>query len=147
MKVTVKYTNRKRKNKHGFMLRMSNKSGRALLARRRKKGRKSLSAQLNRSLSSSRFSHVMKTAKSFSCRNLSFKYVKEGDPGLGFVVSTKYGTAVQRNLFKRRCRSVFRLLFITTGVQASIIVRPKSNNVSYKSIVSSFSSVYEKIAS
>lgn len=44
MKVTIRKSNRKRKNKHGFLKRNRTRTGQAILSRRRKKGRKTLSA-------------------------------------------------------------------------------------------------------
>ena len=87
----------------------------------------------------------MKVAKSLSYGDLSFKYTMGSNPGLGLIVSKKYGNAVQRNLFKRRCRSVFKTMFLNNNTNVSLIVRPKKPNINNKSINKSFSSIQEKI--
>ena len=146
MKVTVKYTNRKRKNKHGFMKRMGTKSGRAILARRRKRGRREISAQLNFSISSSEFSKIVKTSKSLSIGDLSFKYSPWKRPVLGLSVAINYGNAVARNLFKRRCRELFKMNFANKGLRIAIIIRPLKKNILYSDMEIAFIELCDKIS-
>ena len=145
MKVTVTYTNRKRKNKHGFRKRMGTKSGRAVLARRRKKGRRGLSAQLNFSIPSAEFYHIMKVSKSLLIGDLSFKYTSRSRPALGLTVAKYYGNSAARNLFKRRCRALFRTSIINRGVVISLIVRPNKQNMSFMDMETAFEGLYENI--
>ena len=147
MKVTVKYTNRKRKNKHGFRKRMGTKSGRAVLARRRKKGRREISAQLNFSIPSAEFYNIMRASKSLLIGDLSFKYTPRSRPALGLIVTKYYGNSATRNLFKRRCRALFKSVFISRGVMVALIVRPNKQNISFFDMNAAFGGLYEKICS
>ena len=87
----------------------------------------------------------MKTSKSLKIRDLSFKYTSSTRPGLGLVVSKKYGDSVQRNLFKRRCRSLFKNTVIDNKILCSVVVRPNKQNVSLKSINESFALLYNQL--
>ena len=144
MKVTIKYTNRKRKNKHGFKKRMGTKSGRAILARRRKRGRREISAQLNFSIPSTEFNHIMNVSKSLVIGDLSFKYTSAPRPSLGLAVSKHYGNSVARNLFKRRCRAIFRNKFINKNALVALIVRPIKQNISFQDMDVALEKLYEK---
>ena len=137
MKIKITNSNRKRKNKHGFFKRMKSKNGRAVLARRRRKGRKVLSAQsfLNFSISKKTFSSTLYKSNVFVFKNLKFYYKTCSKNKIGFIVSKSFGSAAKRNLFKRRCRSVFLNYSPSNSCCFSIIVKPiKSNNINFFSI-------------
>ena len=103
---------------------------------------------MKHSLSASHFRVVFDESKSLQAGDLLFKYKKgSSTPKLGLIVSKKYGNAVKRNLLKRHCRSAFKnIVFSNNSFVFSIIVRPLSKNICYKSILNSFFALNEKIS-
>ena len=61
---------------------------------------------------------------------------------MGLIVSKKYGNAVQRNLFKRRCRSIFKSIIVDRAISCALVVRPQTKGLTYTTIKESFNSLY-----
>ena len=71
--------------------------------------------------------------------NLLFKYAKSSVPQIGFIVSRKYGNAIKRNKFKRRCREILYEK-IKQGMPLQVIIMPKAINIKYSEIKSAINS-------
>ena len=63
---------------------------------------------------------------------------------MGFIVSKKYGNAVERCLFKRRCRFVFKSIMVDNNIGYTLIVQPGGPGLTFSAIQESFNSVYDK---
>ena len=87
----------------------------------------------------------MKASKSLLIGDLSFKYASRSRPALGLIVSKYYGNSVSRNLFKRRCRALFKSVFIDRGAMVALVVRPNKQNISFIDMGATFGKLYEKI--
>ena len=88
----------------------------------------------------------MGTSKSLHFGDLSFKYTKSSKPKMGLIVSRRYGNAIERNLFKRRCRFAFKSIMVDNSVDCALVVRPKKPDISFVAIQESFNSVYDKFS-
>ena len=97
---------------------------------------------MKHSLSSAQFKAVFAESKSLRVGDLLFKYKKDVNPKLGLIVSRKYGNAVYRNLFKRRCRAQFQVL-IENGFSNTLIITPKKKNITWAEINTSFCRLIE----
>ena len=87
----------------------------------------------------------MKVSKSLLIGDLSFKYTSRSRPALGLSVTKYYGNSVARNLFKRRCRALFKSVFINRGAMVGLVVRPNKQNISFIDMNAAFGKLYEKI--
>ena len=62
-----------------------------------------------------------------------------------FIVSKKYGIAVKRNVFKRRCRAAYNETFVDSIFDCSLIVSPQLVDIGWKQIQKSFSKLSKHI--
>ena len=85
----------------------------------------------------------MDATSSLQCNNcVVFNYSKQGHPALYFIVKTKYGSAIKRNLFKRRVRWLFKAFFYNSDI--GLVVKPLKSNISYSELLLCFEQLKQK---
>ena len=146
MKRTYQPSNLVRKRRHGFRARMATKTGRQLIARRRAKGRKTLSTQIQmvklESLKkSNQFRKALKEKKVhtdyfsiFAAKNF-FKAKQKANLLISFIMKKKIGNAVKRNKIRRKLKAIVQKLLKKKGAinkDYTYIVFGKSNAYAQK---------------
>ena len=153
MKMTFQPKKRQRSKVHGFRARMSSAGGRKVLAARRAKGRKRLSAQ---AAVSGLFFTLMKKTESLK-KNEDFRraynkgtskgnkylvmYVIRNDMSInrfGISVSKKVGNSVVRHHLTRLLRESYRLHenMFSSGLDIAVVVKTSASKCSYHEIES-----------
>ncbi len=97
------------------------------------------------SLSSIQFKSVLNDSTIKTINNLQFYYSASSEPKIGFIVSKKLGSSVERNQFKRKCRNLFLGVSVGLGKSFSLIVWPKKPLCDIDGISNAFSLLNKKI--
>ena len=96
---------------------------------------------MKNSISNQDFKQILFTTKSLHIRDLLFYYRNNIKNGVSFIVNRKKGNAVSRNLFKRRCRSLFNNYQEKKLQNMQIVIKPVKklkNNYAWKELKQSF---------
>ena len=83
------------------------------------------------------FNHILKSGSHYNINKIEFIVSNCEKFCLGFVVPKSMGAANKRNRFRRRCKNSYELLK-RSGFPMGIIVKPKSLNIEFNKIYSSF---------
>ena len=104
---------------------------------------------MNCSINHKIFDYIIGSQNCFSNNTLTFLYGHCNDfPSLGFVLPKHLGSACKRNLFKRRCRSLFRDMNKERGViNLGLIIKPKSCDIIYPNIRRGFTGLLQELIS
>ena len=136
---------------------MRSKAGRTILANRRRKGRKKLSAWGGRNIrflafetlkKKNDFEKLRKEGKVFKSKYLILYILpNEGQKKIraGFGVGKKKGKAFQRNKLKRRLKEVLKKVSKTFGIDLFIIARQPIFNIGYNELKEELEKYLNKI--
>lgn len=152
MKRTYQPNKRKRAKCHGFRARMATKGGRAVLARRRAKGRKRLCVQqiLLETITSSReISQAFSDGRRVHTRYLTLIVIpaKQHDHKgrVAFIAGKKLGNAVWRNSAKRRMREIAHSLQAPwVGVDVIFLAKGNITKASYSKVLQACEEVIQR---
>ena len=105
---------------------------------------------MKNSLSNQEFKAILFKTKSLKIRDLVFYYENNvAKSGISFIVSKRKGIAVTRNLFKRRCRALFKKhLIVYDKEKIQIIIKPYKilyNNYNWEELTLSFDQFFSKL--
>ena len=89
----------------------------------------------------------MHSSKRFACNHhIMFTYNLSNDEYLYLMVNRNYGNAPNRNIFKRRARSLFdKLTKKNPDKSIGLMIKPLQSNVSYSTLKYSFNLLENKI--
>jgi len=92
---------------------------------------------MNFSINKNIYNRIIKSRTKFINQGIGVQFCISNSPHVGFILPSSLGSACQRNLFKRRCREA--LLNISKNI--SVLIKPKSLNVTYKDIIDTFNNI------
>ena len=96
---------------------------------------------------SRQFSYVYRRGTRASCKDLTLIYVRSAQKRIGFSVSKKVGSAVVRNLVKRRLRECIRPLLpsLKSGLYV-VIAHPSAAGRTYSQLKASMNAMLNKLS-
>ena len=101
---------------------------------------------MNSSINHTTFNHIISSPNYFSNNGLTFIYSISDCCALGFVLPKRLGAANKRNLFKRRCRALFKKVN-QKNQKIGLIIKTNDLDLKYNCLSDAFSALCNEVLS